>query len=39
MELENYLKEKKAIIDKYLEEKLPSEQENPTLFIAHVTVF
>lgn len=31
MELENYLKEKKAIIDKYLEEKLPSEQENPTL--------
>lgn len=31
MELENYLKEKRAIIDKYLEEKLPSEQENPTL--------
>ena len=31
MELGAYIKEKKKIIDKYLEEKLPSEQENPPL--------
>ena len=31
MELGDYIKEKKKIIDKYLEEKLPSEQENPPL--------
>jgi geranylgeranyl diphosphate synthase type II len=31
MELGAYIKEKKKIIDKYLEEKLPSEQDNPPL--------